>query len=143
MNCLFGNFAVKNAKKRSLEEVCAGSEKPVKKIDPPSRILCLRRIVKNSDMQTESEYLDFIDDIRSECQKFGKIEGVAMPKPGEKGAGNAYIAYETVEEAMNARRSLGSKRFNGKFVEPSFHPEVMYLEKDFRETWELRALVSS
>lgn len=143
MNCLFGNFAVKNAKKKPLEEICASGEKPVRIIDPPSRILCLKRIVKNSDMQMESEYLDIIEDIRSECQKYGKIESVAMPKPGEKGAGNAYIAYETVEEAMNARRALGSKRFSGKFVEASFHPEVMYLEKDFRETWELRALTSS
>jgi splicing factor U2AF subunit len=140
MNCLFGNFAIKNAKKRAIEDICAAGDRPVKTIDPPSRVLCLKRIVKNSDFQTEAEYLDILDDIRVECLKFGKIDGIFMPKPGEKGCGNCYVAYETVEEAMNARRVLSGKRFNGKFVEPGFHPEVMFMEKDFRETWELRAL---
>ena len=140
MNCLFGNYAIKNAKKRSLEDILATGDKPIKKIDPPSRVLCLKRIVKNSDLQTEAEYVDILDDIRCECAKFGRIEGLVMPKPGEKGAGNCYVAFETVEEALNARRVMSGRRFNGKFVEPCFHPEVMYMERDFRETWELRAL---
>lgn len=143
MNCLFGNYALKNSKKRSLDDIAASDDKPEKKIDPPSRVLCLKSIVIKADMQNEAEYQDIFDDIRCECAKYGKIESMAMPKPGEKGAGNTYVAYDTVEQAMNARRSICAKRFNGKLVEATFHPEVMFLERDFRETWELRALYSS
>lgn len=140
LNCLFGNFALKHKQKRSLEEIANSQMKPIKRIDPPSRILTLKKIVAASDMQNETEYLDIMDDIKCECEKYGKVISLALPKPGEKGTGNVYLEYETVEEAMAARKVLITKRFNGKFVEASFHSEVMYLEKDFRETWELRAL---
>ena len=142
MNCLFGNFATKNSKKRPLEEIAASQQKKIVKIEPVSRILCLKHIVCASDFQTEAESSDILEDIRYECAKFGKVESVAMPKPGEKGNGNVYVEYNTVEEAMAARRTLCTKRFNGKFVNSTFHPEVMFLEKDFRETWELSALCS-
>ena len=131
---------MKNVKKRALEEIATTPVKVAKRIDPPSKVLCLKGIVVGSDMQGEAEYLDLVDDIRCECEKYGKVESVALPKPGEKGMGNAYLEYETVEEAMAARKVLITKRFNGKFVTASFHPEVMYLERDFRETWELRAV---
>ena len=140
MNCIFGNFAIKNAKKRALEEIAEGENRVGRKIDPPSKVLCLKKIVTSSDMQGEAEYQELLEYIKYECEKYGKIDSMALPKPGEKGTGNAYIEYSTVEEAMAARKILATKRFNGRFVNGSFHPEVMYLEKDVRETWELRAL---
>jgi RNA recognition motif-containing protein len=140
MNCLFGNYALKNTKKRALEEIAASNPKVLKKIEPVSKVLCLKNIVKSSDFQSEAEFNDILDDIRYEAQKYGKIEAIVLPRPGEKGSGNAYIEYETVEQAMAARKILSTKRFNGKFVDAGFHPEVMFLAKDFRETWELNAI---
>lgn len=142
MTSLFGNYASKNTYKRALEDIARKPLPAVRRIDPPSNVIKLKNIISNlQDLENESEYLDIMEDIRIECSKYGTVLSVFLPKPGAPhGVGSAYVEFNSVEDAKEARRVLSSKRFGGRFVDIGFHPEPMYHEKDFREIWQLHAL---
>lgn len=142
MTSLFGNYASKNTYKRALEDIARKPLPKVRKIDPPTNVLKLKNIITNlQDLENESEYLDIKEDIRLECAKYGLVLSITLPKPGSpNGVGSAYVEFNSVEDAKEARRALSSKRFGGRFVDIGFHPEPMYHEQDFREIWQLHAL---
>jgi len=133
MTSLFGTYASKNTPKMALEELSAKLFCHTKKIDPPSTVLNLQKIVSPSELQNEMEYQDLIEDIKEECQKHGYLVSIKLPRPKEVGMGNAYVQYTTVEEAIKARSVLCTLKFNGKFVNARFHPEVMFECSDFRD----------
>jgi hypothetical protein len=103
-------------------------------------VLNLKQLIKDTkELSNESEYLDLVQDIRIECANFGSALSVKVAKPGGPGVGNAYIKLSEVHEAETARSALALRRFLGHFVLAWFHPEQMYDDEDFRETWELPA----
>jgi len=62
-------------------------------------------------MAIDEEYDDILEDISMECNKFGKVLSVVLPRPKQgmpieewRGHGKAFIKYSTVEEAREARR---------------------------------------
>lgn len=143
MSTLFGNYATKNLQKQPLEEI---SKKPlpmIRKIDLPSKVLILKSIISPKEIQTETEYLDILQDLRYEIEKHGKVNSMSVPKCGEKGVGNVYVEYSRVEESSNARKIISTKRFGGKWVEVRFFPEEMYYNQDYRDSWEIPAIKSS
>jgi hypothetical protein len=141
LNSLFGSYALRNFQRKALEALGQAVVAP-KKVDLPSRVLNLKQLIKDTkELSNESEYLDLVQDIRIECENFGSVLSVKVPKPGSPGVGNAYVKFSELNEAKTARSALASKRFSGHFVMARFHPELMYDNDDFRETWELPALL--
>ena len=62
-------------------------------------------------MEDEDEFREIYEDIRDECNKYGRVMSVAIPRKDENkqdtaGMGNAYVEFYTIEESKEARRVL-------------------------------------
>jgi splicing factor U2AF 65 kDa subunit len=69
------------------------------------------------------------DDIQEECEKFGKILSLKIPRPvgGSRqsaGVGKIFIKYETPDAAAKALRALAGRKFSDRTVVSTYFPEV-------------------
>jgi len=135
----------------------------------PTKVLVLMNIINLSDFpgdMEEGEYLEFIDDITEECERYGKVMKILVPRPTTKqknhtvehfdgndvdfdivdddvdeeeseeepappGFGKVFVEYEKVEHAKRAQTALSGRRYDGRMVITSFHPD---------EKWEIQIL---
>ena len=102
----------------------------------PTKVLCLNSIIKGLDIEDEDKYNEIKDDIKNECEKYGKIIDVFMPRKDVEdnatpGMGNAYVMYEDIEQSKLARRFLSLKRFNNKSIYIQYIPEENFINKKF------------
>ena len=111
---------------------------PVKtyKFVMPTKILCLNSIIKGLDIEDEDKYNEIAEDIKSECEKYGKVMEIFMPRKDVEdnatpGMGNAYVMYEDIEQSKLARRFLSLKRFNNKLIYIQYIPEDDFINKKF------------
>jgi len=98
----------------------------------PSRAIALENMLSVEDVAGD-EYDDIVVDIREECEKFGAVLQVDIPKPlpsgateGVAGLGKAFVKFETVESAQKAKATLGGRTFDGKKVAVKFIDEVSF-----------------
>ena len=102
----------------------------------PTKVLCLNSIIKGLDIEDEDKYKEVEEDIKTECQKYGNVLGIFMPRKDVEdnatpGMGNAYVMYEDVEQSKLARRFLSLKRFNNKLIYIQYIPEENFINKKF------------
>ncbi len=102
----------------------------------PTKVLCLNSIIKGLDIEDEDKYNEIKDDIKNECEKYGKIIDIFMPRKDVEdnatpGMGNAYVMYEDIEQSKLARRFLSLKRFNNKSIYIQYIPEENFINKKF------------
>lgn len=50
---------------------------------PPTEVLCLLNMVTPDELRDEEEYEDILEDIREECNKYGVVRSVEIPRPIE------------------------------------------------------------
>jgi hypothetical protein len=143
LNCIFGSYAVKNMRKRPLEEFIQGAVQPPRRVELLSNVIVLLRAVSNQrELVNDKEYQELCTDMEEELKTHGDLLSIKVPRPGKSqlGIGNVYAQYANKDQAKAARRILSSKRFAGKFLIIKYHPEVMYEQDDFREGWQLQAI---
>ena len=102
----------------------------------PTKVLCLNSIIKGLNIEDEDKYNEIKDDIKNECEKYGKILDIFMPRKDVEdnatpGMGNAYVMYEDIEQSKLARRFLSLKRFNNKSIYIQYIPEENFINKKF------------
>ena len=102
----------------------------------PTRVLCLNNIIKGLDIEDEDKYNEVAEDIKNECEKYGKVLDVFMPRKDVEdnatpGMGNAYVLFENIEQSKLARRFLSLKRFNNKVIYIQYLPEDDFINKKF------------
>jgi RNA recognition motif-containing protein len=69
------------------------------------------------------------DDVQAECEKYGKILSLKIPRPvgGSRqsaGAGKIFIKFETPDSAAKALRALAGRKFSDRTVVTTYFPEV-------------------
>lgn len=69
------------------------------------------------------------DDIQEECEKFGRILSLKIPRPTgasrqSAGVGRIFIKYETPDSATKALRALAGRKFADRTVVSTYFPEV-------------------
>ena len=106
------------------------------KLVMPTKVLCLNSIIKGLDIEDEDKYNEVAEDIKIECEKYGKVLDIFMPRKDVEdnatpGMGNAYVMYENVEQSKLARRFLSLKRFNNKLIYIQYIPEENFINKKF------------
>ena len=109
-----------------------------KKIVFPTKILCLRNVVKELNIDDEDVYNEVCEDVKYECEKYGKVMDIFMPRKDVEdndtpGMGNVYIMFESVEQSKLARKFLSLKRYNNKLVYIQYFPEDNFMNKNFEE----------
>jgi len=138
----------------------------------PTKVLVIMNILNLLDFpgdHGESEFSEVYEDIRSECERYGNVVKIVIPRPTKRnthhtvehfdaikwddigkdsdeeeemrekqpeipdppGLGKIYVEYATVEEAKHAQTSLSGRRFDGRMVVTSFHPEDKWAAGNF------------
>ena len=109
------------------------------KFNLPTKVLCLNNIIKGLNIEDEDTYKEIEEDIRSECEKYGKVLEIFMPRKDVEdnptsGMGNAYVMFEDVEQSKLARKFLTLKRYNNKLIYIQYIPENNFINKNFDKT---------
>ena len=109
-----------------------------KKITFPTNVLNFIGMVKEIDIENEDLYNEIKDDVKIECEEYGKVLEVFMPRKDideniVPGMGNVYVKFENVENAKNARKNLISKRYDGKLLTIKYFDEDKFNKKIFEE----------
>ncbi|XP_015065921.1 splicing factor U2af large subunit B isoform X2 [Solanum pennellii] len=101
-----------------------------------TKVLCLTQVVEVDELSNDEDYQDILEDMRTECGKFGSLVNVVIPRPspdGEHapGVGKVFLEYGDVESASKARQSLNGRKFGGNQVIAVFYPENKFYEGDY------------
>lgn len=89
-------------------------------------------MVTPEDLQDDEEYDDIVDDIKTECVKFGKVNSITVPRPGgecESAVGKVFVEFDEVQGAEKAASELHGRGFASRTVEADFLSEELYAAK--------------
>ncbi|XP_069007088.1 serine/threonine-protein kinase Kist [Embiotoca jacksoni] len=91
----------------------------------PSPVLRLLNLIDDSHLHNEEEYEDILDDMKEECQKYGSVVSLLIPKENP-GKGQVFVEYANSSDSKEAQRLLTGRTFDGKFVVATFYPLSAY-----------------
>ncbi|KAL3645247.1 hypothetical protein CASFOL_010427 [Castilleja foliolosa] len=109
---------------------------PIPSMTPSTKVVCLTQVVTVDELKDNDDYEDILEDMRSECGKFGSLVNVVIPRPlpdGEMppGVGKVFLEYADNEGAIKARQGLHGRKFGGNEVLAVFYPENKFAEADY------------
>ena len=106
-----------------------------------SRILLMLNMVTPDDLVDDNEYGDLFEDIKEECENYGRVEDLRIPRPVKKdksrwapgesgqqsamesqrmdeaaGVGRVYVKYYDPEAAAAALKALAGRSFAGRSI---------------------------
>ncbi|XP_059657937.1 splicing factor U2af large subunit B-like isoform X4 [Cornus florida] len=95
---------------------------------PATKVLCLTQVVTADELKDDEDYEDIMEDMRTECGKFGTLVKVVIPRPNPNGepspgVGKVFLEYADVDSATKARSGLDGRKFGGNTVIAVFYPE--------------------
>ncbi|CAL8255854.1 unnamed protein product [Merluccius merluccius] len=91
----------------------------------PSPVLRLLNLIDDNQLHNEDEYEDILEDMKEECQKYGSVVSVLIPKENA-GKGQVFVEYTNSNESKEAQKMLTGRTFDGKFVVATFYPRSSY-----------------
>ncbi|XP_015364853.1 PREDICTED: splicing factor U2AF 50 kDa subunit-like [Diuraphis noxia] len=102
---------------------------------PPTQVLCLLNMVTPDELKDEEEYEDILEDIREECNKYGVVRSLEIPRPIEgidvPGCGKVFIEFNAIPECQKAQHALAGRKFNNRVVVTSFMEPDKYHRREF------------
>lgn len=60
----------------------------------PTRAMTLLNMVTPQELLNDEEYTDIVEDVREECQKFGRVVDVRIPRPHARSKGSAAASWK-------------------------------------------------
>ncbi|KAJ8526495.1 hypothetical protein K7X08_028972 [Anisodus acutangulus] len=102
----------------------------------PTKILCLTHVVSADELKDDEDYEDIMEDMRTECGKFGNLVNLVIPRPKPDdeptpGVGKVFLEYADVESASRAQQGLNGRKFGGNQVIAVFYSENKFSEGDY------------
>ncbi|KAK9467823.1 hypothetical protein V1512DRAFT_222482 [Lipomyces arxii] len=96
-----------------------------------TRVLQLLNMIVAEDLVDDDEYYDIKADIREECEKFGKVLDLKIPRPTSSnraplGVGKIFVRFELPEGCEEASKALAGRKFADRTVVTTFFPEENY-----------------
>ncbi|XP_001950852.1 splicing factor U2AF 50 kDa subunit [Acyrthosiphon pisum] len=102
---------------------------------PPTEVLCLLNMVTPDELKDEEEYEDILEDIREECNKYGVVRSLEIPRPIEgidvPGCGKVFIEFNAIPDCQKAQQALAGRKFNNRVVVTSFMEPDKYHRREF------------
>jgi len=96
-----------------------------------SSILVLLNMVMDEDLETDENYNELVEEVKSECEKYGKLVTLVIPRVQDQYTPSAlkkiYLQYSTDAEAINANSQLGGRQFGPNTVVTTYFSEEDYL----------------
>jgi splicing factor U2AF subunit len=116
--------------------------------EPPTHVLLLLNMVQPAELADDEDFPDLCLDVREECEKFGTVEQVVIPRPLEEGKpnegavagtkdlgprtddvtahGRIFVKFSDVEHCAAAKKELDGRMFNHNRVGATyFEPEKL------------------
>nr|GMC65398.1 splicing factor U2af large subunit A-like isoform X1 [Ipomoea batatas] len=102
----------------------------------PTKVLCLTNVVSAEELRNDEEYEDIVEDMRTECGKFGTLVNVVIPRPNPNGepmpgVGKVFLEYADIESSTKAQAGLHGRKFGGNPVVAAFYPENKFSQGDY------------
>lgn len=96
------------------------------------RVLQLLNMVTAEELMDNDEYAEICADVKEECERFGKVEEMKVPRPSggsrqSTGVGRIFVKYDTPESAQKALKALAGRKFADRTVVVTFFGEVRTL----------------
>lgn len=91
----------------------------------PSPVLRLLNLIDDSHLHNEDEYEDILEDMKEECQKYGSVVSLLIPKENP-GKGQVFVEYANSSDSKEAQQLLTGRTFDGRFVVATFYPLSAY-----------------
>ncbi|XP_076309478.1 splicing factor U2AF 50 kDa subunit-like isoform X1 [Tachypleus tridentatus] len=102
---------------------------------PPTEVLCLMNMVLPEELMDEEEYEDIVEDIREECNKYGVVKSLEIPRPIEgvdvPGCGKVFIEFNSVIDCQKAQQNLTGRKFANRVVVTSYFDPDKYHRREF------------
>jgi len=96
-----------------------------------SRVLLLLNMVTGDDLMDADEYDDILQDVKEECDRYGKVLDLQIPRPLGRsaegpGVGKVFVRFEDQEECRAAIKGIAGRKFAERTVVASYYPEDNY-----------------
>ncbi|XP_055841530.1 splicing factor U2AF 50 kDa subunit [Episyrphus balteatus] len=102
---------------------------------PPTEVLCLLNMVTPDELRDEDEYEDILEDIKEECNKYGVVRSVEIPRPIEgvdvPGCGKVFVEFNSVVDCQKAQQALTGRKFSDRVVVTSYFDPDKYHRREF------------
>ena len=104
---------------------------PAAPATPASRVVVLEHMLTADDLANPDEYQDILEDTREECQQFGTLQQVIIPRAGEPGATKVFLEYATENDAAAAIAALEGRTFDGRQVAAGYYDADAFAAKNY------------
>jgi len=95
-------------------------------------ILVLYNMVMDEDLATNEAFTDLYDEVKGECEKYGRLVSMKIPRASDGHAPSAmkkiFLEYASPSDASNAANELGGRAFGPNVVQCSYFDENLYRE---------------
>lgn len=103
---------------------------------PPTRVIALLNMLTIDELRDDQEYKDIYEDIEIQCQSYGTVQNLVIPRPSPDGinipgVGKVFVEFARVEEAVTARKDLEGKQFSSRTVICDFFDEQAFANRQF------------
>lgn len=95
----------------------------------PSRVIQLQNMVSPEDLMSDEFYKDLFEDVKFECENFGSMEHLEIPRPDKKtgsctgDVGKVFVKFHYIRSAKRAQYKLNGRPYNRRTCVASFYPE--------------------
>jgi len=101
----------------------------------PTRVVQLMNMITPEVLKDDEEFEDIKLDIEEECERFGKVRSLVIPRPLEgqevPGEGKIFVEFDDVQSAQKAQLALAGRKFDNRTVVTSFFDEERYTKRNF------------
>ncbi|TMW55104.1 hypothetical protein Poli38472_013866 [Pythium oligandrum] len=100
----------------------------------PSRVIVLLNMVTADELEDDEEYNDILDDIKTECERFGPVLSLVIPRPRDgyhTAVGKVFVEFADIASAQGASQELHGRGFANRTVSVEFMDEQKYARRDF------------
>jgi len=92
------------------------------------RVLQLLNMVTAEELIDNDDYEEIQEDVREECDKYGKVLEMKIPRPTggsrqSNGVGKIFVKFDTPESAGKALRALAGRKFADRTVVATYFSE--------------------
>ncbi|XP_043216425.1 splicing factor U2AF 50 kDa subunit-like [Amphibalanus amphitrite] len=102
---------------------------------PATEVLCLLNMVTPDELRDDEEYEDIVEDIKLECNKYGVVKSIEIPRPIDgvevPGLGKVFVEFNSVLDCQKAQQQLTGRKFASRVVVTSYVDPDRYHRRDF------------